>query len=671
MSLERNRWAIAQKTERGLYLLDAEMKDAMKYQNVAPDTWIFPSKMSIYVSMVPSSEVSYQEVGRSKAVADNNSIQKAPERLLTFRGCTVHETRPFDMDFSGAPSELLRREQMIGNYYTMLPHERPAVDDCGYKTDHRSIFIFNMDIDRFEKIHMEDAIDHCFRFDDEEGSIHHAHANVLYEHGLPSSKDVSLANDPLFCHNSAGVNLGDLTERQYIRQNSKPDGVCMVLGDLPLDHFKGSDLRDWVESVKCAAKANGQELQVVRFYNALIGQPNEIAPPVEDGGDAINFMRNPRVQGANANPDVLAALENAWDPLLVASLHNDKMPVNASVKSASELKKAYHAQFPQTWKNLLTTQDVAYARKQVVKQAKPLIADPRAYTAFLSNANDHYADHLTDRVLASRSNFIAGGLLEQSLSEMQNPSAGSKRTKAAKRVKQFIDNFETTAEYFKRENPELQDNAHVLREILRSYIKPMANADAQKLEEAIEAKVMNKETITPDMLDALRTQLSTATSNNNIESIANELQAAAADLRGAGGPGGNDGPGQILARDRARREPATYNQQARLDVNQQQLRNNADTSLEFQARYAEDVENKNDFQLRQAFMNTPITKQNLKAMAENDIVVPFGFMLTRPFERYDMCSAILCKSGTQLGNTYMGHNDFQLTVSNPRHSCTL
>ena len=60
-------------------------------------------------------------------------------------------------------------------------------------------------------------------------------------------------------------------------------------------------------------------------------------------------------------------------------------------------------------------------------------------------------------------------------------------------------------------------------------------------------------------------------------------------------------------------------------------------------------------------MNTKITRENLKRMAEHDIVVPFGFMLTRPFERYDMCSAILCKSGTQLGNTYMGHNDFQLT----------
>ena len=53
--------------------------------------------MSIYVSMVPSSEVSYQEVGRSSAVAKNNDIAAAPQQLLTFRGCTVHETRPFDM----------------------------------------------------------------------------------------------------------------------------------------------------------------------------------------------------------------------------------------------------------------------------------------------------------------------------------------------------------------------------------------------------------------------------------------------------------------------------------------------------------------------------------------------------------------------------------------------
>ena len=288
------------------------MKDAMKYQNVAPDTWIFPSKMSIYVSMVPSSEVSYQEVGRSSAVSDNNDISKAPKNLLTFRGCTVHETRPFDMDFSGAPSELLRREQMIGNYYTMLPHARPAVDDCKYKSDHRSIYIFNMDVDRFEKVHMEDAIDNCFRFaDDAEGTVHHAHASVLYEHGLPSSKDVSMQNDPLFCHNS-DVDLGGLSAEAYIRNNPKPNGVCVVLGDLPLDHFKGSDLRDWVESVKCAADKNGNEGNALGWYQGIMGaEVADDARFVDDLDLDEALMRNPRVQGVNADRAVVDAVEVA------------------------------------------------------------------------------------------------------------------------------------------------------------------------------------------------------------------------------------------------------------------------------------------------------------------------------------------------------------------------
>ena len=552
------------------------------------------------------------------------------------------------MDFSGAPSELLRREQMIGNYYTMLPHARPAVDDCKYKTDHRSIYIFNMDVDRFEKVHIEDAIDNCFRFaDNAEGTVHHAHASVLYEHGLPSSKDVSMQNDPLFCHNTG--DLGGKSAEAYIRDNPKPNGVCVVLGDLPLDHFKGSDLRDWVESVKCAADKNGNERNALGWYQGIIGNVEAQAQERENRRalDALG------IDGFSADPDVVDALENAWDPLLIASLHNDQMPVNSSSRSASELKQAYHAQFPQTWKNLLTTQDIAFARKQVVKQAKSLIADPRAYTAYLSNANDHYAEHLTDRVLAARSEFIAGGLLEQALSEMQSPSKG-KRTKAAKRIKEFVDNFETTAEYFKRENPDLQDNAHVLREILRSYIQPMAAQDAQRLEEAIEAKVMNKETVTPDMLDALRTQLSTTTSNNNINAIANELQQAAADMSGVGA--GADGRNTSKIGD-----GLDFDSAVRRGVQRAARAARGNDSLEYQVRLAKDVEGKSDELLRREFMNTKITKENLKRMAEHDIVVPFGFMLTRPFERYDMCSAILCKSGTQLGNTYMGHNDFQLT----------
>lgn len=676
MSLERNRWAICQKTERGLYLLDAEMKDAMKYQNVVPDTWIFPSKMSIYVSMVPSSEVSYQEVGRSSAVAKNNDIAAAPQQLLTFRGCTVHETRPFDMDFSGEPRELLRREQMIGGYNTMLPHSRPAVDNGAYKTDHRSIWIFNMDVDRFEKVHITDAIENCFRFDADNGTVHHAHAGVLYEHGLPSSKDVAMRNDPLFCHN-VGSDL-----------KGKPDGVCTVLGDLPLEHFKGSDLRDWVESVKRAAtKYSGTDdasdwitstlnlqgltkEQLAELKNEVAEKEAEAgilrpkgAGDDDDMGDDMMFIRS--------DPMYVSALENAWDPCLIAALHDDKMPANAVTRSTAELQNAYHAEFPQTWKNLLTSEDVAYARKQVAKKAKALLADPKACASYLSNANDHYAEHLTDRVLANRSQFIAGGLLEQALNEMQNPSSKAKRTKAAKRIAEFISNFATTAEYFKRENPELLDDTHVLREILRAYIQPMAAEDAQRLEQAIEAKVMNKETVTPDMLNALQSQLSDATSKRNLREIASQLQQSAADMSKVTGGAKADSTYRIG-------DGSAFDEDLKRGVRgkaQKVPTSIEPTSEEWRQRYKKDVEGKPDDDLRLAFMTTKITRENLLKMAEYDIVIPFGFLLTRPFKRYDMCSAILCKSGAQLGNTYMGvsmHPSLQYKNpnSNPNYSIT-
>ena len=64
---------------------------------------ILPSKVGIYLSMVPSNQTSFQESGPTKAVADNNSNSASPQKLATFRGSTVCETRPFDMGTYQSP----------------------------------------------------------------------------------------------------------------------------------------------------------------------------------------------------------------------------------------------------------------------------------------------------------------------------------------------------------------------------------------------------------------------------------------------------------------------------------------------------------------------------------------------------------------------------------------
>lgn len=143
---QRRRWAVVQKQERGLYLLDAELKDQMKYEGVSPNVWILPSKMSIYVTMVPSSEVEFYRKGSGAA----GNLEKGPDNLLTFRGSKVYETRPFDIDFIGEPRDLLVRERQIGEYY-IFPNEDEV---GGSSTDdkNRDIFIYSMDDDDFVRM---------------------------------------------------------------------------------------------------------------------------------------------------------------------------------------------------------------------------------------------------------------------------------------------------------------------------------------------------------------------------------------------------------------------------------------------------------------------------------------------------------------------------------------
>ena len=139
---QRRRWAVVQKQERGLYLLDAELKDQMKYEGVTPNVWILPSKMSIYVTMVPSAEVEFYRKGAGASA----NLEKGPGNLLSFRGSKVFETRPFDIDFIGEPRDLLVRERQIGEYFVF-----PNQHEVGGEEKNRDIFIYSMDTDNFER----------------------------------------------------------------------------------------------------------------------------------------------------------------------------------------------------------------------------------------------------------------------------------------------------------------------------------------------------------------------------------------------------------------------------------------------------------------------------------------------------------------------------------------
>ena len=138
-SQERRRWGAIQKQERGLYLIDAEVKDQMRSNGVVPDTWVLPHKMGIYATMVPNAETEYYRKGSGAAA----NLERGPENLTTFRGSQVYECRPFDIDFIGAPRDLLSRQRQCGEWF-FLP-----------KSEDRKIY--SMDADDFVDLTYSEA----------------------------------------------------------------------------------------------------------------------------------------------------------------------------------------------------------------------------------------------------------------------------------------------------------------------------------------------------------------------------------------------------------------------------------------------------------------------------------------------------------------------------------
>jgi len=113
---ERNLWAIVQKSHKGLYLLDAELKHSMQLNGVIPNTWVFPPKMSIYLDMVPEEQTQFQLKGQQ--AAGNLEIDRS-QQGISWRGTSVFEAQSFDVDFVNDNLDMLQRNQQIGEYFVM------------------------------------------------------------------------------------------------------------------------------------------------------------------------------------------------------------------------------------------------------------------------------------------------------------------------------------------------------------------------------------------------------------------------------------------------------------------------------------------------------------------------------------------------------------------------
>lgn len=138
---ERNNWACVQKTHKGLYVLDAELKHQMKKNGVVPNVWVFPPKMSIYLDMAPIEQTEYRLKGPQAA---GNLEDDRTGKGIRWRDTDVFEAATFDIDFVNDDHDLLQRMRQCGEFF-IIPDGEHAIK------------IFSADHDEFKTISYDHA----------------------------------------------------------------------------------------------------------------------------------------------------------------------------------------------------------------------------------------------------------------------------------------------------------------------------------------------------------------------------------------------------------------------------------------------------------------------------------------------------------------------------------
>jgi hypothetical protein len=216
---ERNRWAMVQKSHKGLYILDADIKHQMQQNGVTPNVWVFPSKMSIYLDMVPTEQTEYRLKGPKAA---GNLEEDRSQSGIRWRGTEVFEAESFDIDFVNESQDLLQRPRQIGEFFIM-------------KHTDAAIKIFSADHDEFKQITYADARFHCLNSDDNLLSKLPARIQELYNgyvrpDSFPSLSDIAMAHISEF-KNNLKIFTESTTFKGYEGLNNLDNAIPCRLND--------------------------------------------------------------------------------------------------------------------------------------------------------------------------------------------------------------------------------------------------------------------------------------------------------------------------------------------------------------------------------------------------------------------------------------------------------
>lgn len=170
LEMECESFAEIQKSDHGWEMLNSRAQRNLKLHGVTPDAWIVDDGVKKYIASRRESWAYFLHgQGGEKLRLENQGVGD-PKSLDVASNTLIFETKQFNLPNHDDPVNITSRRKAIGEYVVSFPHLDYA--SCGkYTSSMRDIMVYDEDRDGFTKLSLVDGLQHCQRFDEDDGRL--------------------------------------------------------------------------------------------------------------------------------------------------------------------------------------------------------------------------------------------------------------------------------------------------------------------------------------------------------------------------------------------------------------------------------------------------------------------------------------------------------------------
>ena len=131
----------------------------MARYGVTPNIMVLCPEMQLYVTMVPQEKVAYYEAGQNGVSRFEGYDGRLDIPVGNIRGLQCYVSNPFEDNEAGRPTQMLRRQTQIGEFYVMSPPQ--VLGPKALPGTYMDILIYDEREDRLKTITFREAVLHA------------------------------------------------------------------------------------------------------------------------------------------------------------------------------------------------------------------------------------------------------------------------------------------------------------------------------------------------------------------------------------------------------------------------------------------------------------------------------------------------------------------------------